>query len=375
MATTAATHCPSCGHDNNPRYNFCGLCGTGLRGGTLPAPQSKPSESAPLSLGGYSILGLAQEPVHATPVPAVPQNSERSDDAEHDAEQNDLLNRNLDYLFEGEENRPPHWRMYVALALLVIAAATLVWQWQRNGYPWDNLAPSTTGRYNGVSPAVAAQSAPAAVPATPQTLPAPAALETGAKPAPSSVSESPNPESPRPDLSTPDAPASGSQKVPQLQTASQKQGSSATILPSEAVESGAVKSHAAAASAEPAAESPESSASAPEAGLAEASSPVEAARLFAEGTKYLLGNGVEQDCVRANKDLRAAARFSSDAEGTLGTMYASGHCVSRDLPTAYRWYARALRGRPGNSRIQDDLTALWNQMTPGEKQAASHGEP
>jgi TPR repeat protein len=141
------------------------------------------------------------------------------------------------------------------------------------------------------------------------------------------------------------------------------------------VESDPVKGKAASASAEPAAENSESSASAPDAALAEASSPVEAAQLFAEGTKYLLGNGVEQDCARANKDLRAAARFSSDAESTLGTMYASGHCASRDLPTAYRWYARALRGRPGNIRIQDDLTALWNQMSPAERQAASHSEP
>jgi len=368
MATTAAAHCSRCVHDNNPRYNFCGLCGTALRGGTLPAPQSKPSEAAPLSRGGYSILGLAQEPVQsATPAAEVPQNSARSEDAE----QNELLNRNLDYLFEGEENRPPHWRMYVALALLVIAAATLVWQWQRNGYPWDNLAPSTTGHNNGASPAVAAQAAPAAS----QTPTAPGALETAAKPAPGPVFKSPNPASPRPDLSTPDAPTSGPQKAPQLQTASQKQGGSATILPSAAVESDAAKSNAASASAEPAAANPESSASASDAALAEASSPVEAAQLFAEGTKYLLGNGVEQDCGRANKDLRAAARFSSDAESMLGTMYASGHCASRDLPTAYRWYARALRGRPGNIRIQDDLTALWNQMTPAERQAASHSEP
>src|ERR1017187_8172167 len=101
MASTTAAHCPRCGHDNNPHYNFCGLCGTALRGGTLPAPQSTPSEAAAPSRGGYSILGLAQEPVQsATPAAEVPQNSARSEDAE----QNDLLNRNLDYLFEGDEN-------------------------------------------------------------------------------------------------------------------------------------------------------------------------------------------------------------------------------------------------------------------------------
>jgi TPR repeat protein len=81
---------------------------------------------------------------------------------------------------------------------------------------------------------------------------------------------------------------------------------------------------------------------------------------------------VAQDCSRAEKDLRTAARFSSEAESMLGTMYASGHCVGRDLPTAYRWYAKALHNKPDNGRIQSDLTALWNQMTPAEKALAIH---
>ncbi len=88
----------------------------------------------------------------------------------------------------------------------------------------------------------------------------------------------------------------------------------------------------------------------------------------------MLGNGVDQDCDKAQKDLRAAARFSSDAQSMLGTMYASGHCVARDLPTAYHWYAKALHSQPANNRIQTDLTALWNQMTPVEKQLAMRGQ-
>ena len=321
----------------------------------------------------------------------LPRADSRSADSQPaDPQQNDLLNRNLDYLFEEDEKKsPPHWRMYVALALLVITAATLVWQWRRNGYPWDNLAPPTTGQNMGTAPAgaqAAATSAAAAYPTTRQNPPAPAAPETAAKPAPGLVPESSKPEVPESNLSRADAPTTEPQKAPQLQTASRKQGGSATILPSEAMGSDQVKSSAASASEEPTAqeaskpaapagESSEGSASASNASLAEASSPTEAVQLLAEGTKYLLGNGVEQDCERANKDLRAAARFSSDAQSTLGTMYASGHCVSRDLPTAYRWYARALRGRPGNSRIQDDLTVLWNQMTPAERQTTSHSQP
>ena len=51
-------------------------------------------------------------------------------------------------------------------------------------------------------------------------------------------------------------------------------------------------------------------------------------------------------------------------------MYATGHCASRDLPTAYRWFARALHQDPGNARVQRDLEVLWKQMTPDERQIA-----
>jgi TPR repeat protein len=95
------------------------------------------------------------------------------------------------------------------------------------------------------------------------------------------------------------------------------------------------------------------------------------AQLFASGQKYLYGEGVPRDCDRAQRDLRTAAAHSyPEAESLLATMYASGHCLGRDLPAAYRWYARALRHEPGNSRISSDLEVLWNQMTVAERKAA-----
>jgi hypothetical protein len=53
-------------------------------------------------------------------------------------------------------------------------------------------------------------------------------------------------------------------------------------------------------------------------------------------------------------------------------MYATGHCVGRDLPTAYRWFARALHEQPSNTRLQQNLQVIWNQMTPSEKQIAAN---
>ena len=94
-------------------------------------------------------------------------------------------------------------------------------------------------------------------------------------------------------------------------------------------------------------------------------------RLVADGEKYLYGRGVPEDCSRAQRNLQIAARESNaKAQTLLGAMYATGHCVGRDLPTAYRWFAKALHGDPGNSRVQRDLEVLWKQMTPEERQVA-----
>jgi TPR repeat protein len=93
--------------------------------------------------------------------------------------------------------------------------------------------------------------------------------------------------------------------------------------------------------------------------------------LEAQGEKYLYGNGVPENCARARTNLLAAAQHSNaQAQSVLGTMYATGHCATRDLPTAYRWFGRSLRQDPKNSRIEQDLRVLWNQMTPDERQLA-----
>jgi hypothetical protein len=98
-------------------------------------------------------------------------------------------------------------------------------------------------------------------------------------------------------------------------------------------------------------------------------------RLVVEGEKYLYGNGVPQSCGLAQKNLfTAAQRANPKAQSVLGAMYATGHCVNRDLPAAYRWFAKALRQEPANERVAQDLEVLWKQMTPAEKRAASHSE-
>jgi hypothetical protein len=91
----------------------------------------------------------------------------------------------------------------------------------------------------------------------------------------------------------------------------------------------------------------------------------------AEGENYLYGRGVRADCALAQRNLLIGAQHSNaKAQTLLGAMYATGHCVTRDLPSAYRWFAKALQGDPSNSRVQRDLEVLWKQMTPEERQIA-----
>lgn len=91
--------------------------------------------------------------------------------------------------------------------------------------------------------------------------------------------------------------------------------------------------------------------------------------LEAAGEKYLYGTGVPIDCSRAQESLAAASeRGNAEAETVLGTMYTTGHCVSRDLPLAYKWFSKARRQTPGDPRLQHNLQMVWDGMTAEERQ-------
>jgi hypothetical protein len=94
--------------------------------------------------------------------------------------------------------------------------------------------------------------------------------------------------------------------------------------------------------------------------------------LVANAEKYLYGRGVPQNCDRALISMRAAAgRGNTRARSLLGSMYATGHCVPRDLPSAYRWFALASRADTENTWVQKNLEMIWREMTPQERQLAT----
>lgn len=91
----------------------------------------------------------------------------------------------------------------------------------------------------------------------------------------------------------------------------------------------------------------------------------------AEGEKYLYGTDVPANCSHALQGLTLAAqRTNAKAEGVLGTMYATGHCVSPSRPMAYRWFAKALQQQPANVVLERQMQVLWSQMTPDERRIA-----
>jgi hypothetical protein len=320
--------CTHCGYENDPQYRFCGMCGVAMPQAG-PAGSAPPQESSSPGISGPSFLGLAENP-----------------------------KRSVEYLLE-EEPPSSHWRMYLALALLIVSAGLLVWHWRRDGYPWaatpvTQSAPSVAG---SVAAPAAEATSPAETPAT--AVPAPHAANA---PEQTAVSEPPaesksEAASPPADSQTKPESAQGDNPAPaepgstvEDQTAAAAQGTPAETPPSAAPEPAQVERKPVA-------------------------PPVLSYtdKLVADGERYLYGNGVPEDCSRAQKNLLSAARRANPkAEGMLGAMYTTGHCVPRDLPTAYHWFALALRHEPGNSRIEQDLEVVWKQMTPGEKQIALH---
>lgn len=97
--------------------------------------------------------------------------------------------------------------------------------------------------------------------------------------------------------------------------------------------------------------------------------------LFRQGERYLYGRGGGQNCANALKFMKMASdKQNAKARSAMGTMYATGHCVARDLPSAYRWFALSLRADPNNGVVERNLSAVWNQMTPPERQLATRSQ-
>lgn len=357
--------CDKCGYENFPQHRFCGMCGAGLRipqpaaaqsaaGQAVPPPKPAGAQpSAPKSVSGPSFLGLADEP------------------AQHS---------DVSYLLEDEPS-PRHAGRYVVLIIVVAAVAASAWHWRRDLRSWACGSGASSSAGSTEAPNSPASSPPPGTPVA--TTEVARAVSADQKPnagtadqpatnqpqAPAAAAVPPVDVAPAP-APSPAAPPSAASASPQHATPSQQSAGSKPQENSGSAQSASNGgSAAAAAPAEASATKSPTPVTPPKPAVESVSPAAESDALEAQGEKYLYGNGVSQNCARAQRSLlAAAARSNAKAQSVLGTMYATGHCATRDLPAAYHWFARALHQDPSNTRYEEDLKVLWGQMTPEERQ-------
>lgn len=347
-----SVHCDKCGYQNDLQHSFCGMCGAKLP--VVPAPvavaATEPSHpgTAPKAAGS-SILGLADEPTEKGGV---------------------------SYLLEEVEAPTTHWGRYVLLAVLVVGVGLVGWYWRENVRGWiaGRSGNSSAGQAAEAGTAAAAApgettpSAPAEVPATASSTPPPPAEQP--KTGSDSQAQGTSPAAAQP-ASAQSQPAAPPEQTGQTDTQTPAVSGAAAPSPAPATEPAPAETSG------PAQPSPGTEAPAPKPSSPQPkpTNPSGAEALEAQGERYLYGNGVPANCGLARRNLLAAAnRSNGKAQSVLGTMYATGHCVTRDLPVAYGWFAKALHQDQGNTRYEQDLKVLWRQMTEAERKVALQGQ-
>jgi hypothetical protein len=379
--------CPHCGTENAPDHRFCGMCGR-----ALDEPVREESGAEVPTRAQNSAGGEAGEREAHTPAPAYTGGLfNLGAPAERPS-------RNLDYLLEDDEPRS-HKGLVIGILALMLVAGLGYLRWRNGSFAFLNLpksgtktatqttepaqapasedpsttsapanAPTANPEPNG-NPA-AAGSPPAAAPANP----------AGATSAPTEHAASDHPFSDQaPADHAPADHASGDQASGAQATAdsrpAQTQAASPTEQPAGAVSAGKAPNLTVTPSAPAPAESaPAGPATTPAAkpkpspkGLP----PTRPEDSVAMGERYLYGRGVPQDCARGLRYVKPAADASNaKAMITMGALYATGHCLSRDLPTAYRFFALALRKDPENGPLKQNAQMVWAQMTEAERQQA-----
>lgn len=410
MLDSTDIRCTRCGYENDPQFRFCGMCGAALR--PLQAEDREADASAQnLPARVTEANRLPAEPMPIEPLlaqltaaqkfqpdrPASPPASSYSSELRNEfrgaepvhGERTPLSvtgpsflglsessDRGVEYLLE-DEPHPGRKRTVLVFLLLLIVAGAWILHWRKTGstWPFQSSAPLASK----------SSSSPQDVPVMPSEVAPPMAndqqklekpmtgvgdrplTDENAKADDSSKSDTAASNEPAaPDNAgnrTSGKPTSGNEaadagKPPSTKkTPSDDAGTAETPPPS---------SRKSASGTNRASRGSDSADLAPD-----ASNPAEDS-LYLEGQKYLYGgHGVRQNCALAQQNLLAAAKNdNSKAESTLGTMYATGHCVPRDIPLAYRWFARALHADPRNTRLEKDAEIMWNQMTPPERQLA-----
>jgi hypothetical protein len=284
---------------------------------------------------------------------------------------------NLDYLLD-EEEPTHHWGIGKILLILIalgLAAGFGYLRFKSQGLAWLNPSkkpsavvqnsptPDTTTPPTSPAPSITLDSPPLTQPTA--AAPQPATSDPGNAPGGNAAATS-APAAPLPSTPTPSDDAKSTDASPAA--------SSDKAAPPPDKDSSTAKETSPAEATKPV-EEPKPAPKVP-AAKAPVPKPSPASRPAAydpvvEAQKYLYGRGAPHDCDRGLRLLRPAANQANPkAMIEMGALYSAGLCTPHDLPTAYRWFALALRKDPENTAVQADLQKLWGEMTQPERQLA-----
>jgi hypothetical protein len=374
--------CQKCGENNSDNFRYCGMCGNVLEArrpagsplansSSAPAPRTAPGTTSGTALGtmsgreplqrplvvenatrpanrlvppisGPSMLGLDQpgpnQGASTRPDPNPPSLDALRDKAFS----------GLDSFFEPEQPKTSGRRILLMVVLLAALGGASWWTYTNYIGPAENRKASG----QGASPTTDTSSS------TDSSSSSPAAVPSASVPEGPSENASTAADSSRKAADTESSPT-GEEKAPTPAPVTRPATSSATptrIAPTQKI-----------------AAKREASAAAPRASSVPAPAAADTGDAdFRKGEASLYGRGAPENCDEAVKYLKAAsAKSNAKARGAFGTMYATGHCAPRDLPTSYLWFALALKVDPNNQILEKDLSAVWNQMTPPERQMAT----
>ncbi len=305
---------------------------------------------------------------------------------------------NLNYLLEDDEEEEPRHGWGKAIAV-VVALALLggfgYLRWKQGGFDWlmkDNKPAQTAATTSdsiasGSGNNAAAAASQTSNPSSPSSAPAPSPADANSSSvnptAANSPSTSDNSSAAAPG-STPPAPSDTGAAPPNSAAPSNSPAENAlpnkTESPRPAPEAAAENEKAKESAADG---GPPSDVKSPQIAPRKAQLPTPQkirepkptaatpADPTAQAESYVYGRGVPQDCDRGLQLLKpAAAHANVKAMIILGSLYSSGTCTPRDLPTSYRWFALALHQQPDSQTLQDDLQSVWAKMTQPERQLA-----
>jgi len=425
--------CSRCGNENPALNRFCGMCGATLVAPSQASAPAAPLPTRPKEPAASPAMQPAVTNARPAPAPAQrPPEPVRSRGIEPDSQpiisgpsflglnqpgpggasergsRSDNAPRSLDYLLEDEEEPKSGAGKIVLIVIALLLALGLGYlRWRNEGLDWltagmkktlsgassdTNSSPTANGDNSAAANPTPAGAPTANAPATSATNSATTAAQPGAQGPTAGGSSAATPSNPNNDAVIPVDSNAGAAKAPADAAANSPAEKGAAANPAargandtNATDAGNAASAPAAnpqkgsggkaaANTDDDAENSDDAESAPAAAKPVPLSKPHAAKpldAVAEGEKYIYGRGVAQDCDRGVKMVRQAANQSNaKAMISLGAMYSAGLCTPRDLPTAYRWFAIALRKEPDNDSLQADLKKLWSEMTPPERQLA-----